>query len=70
MQRENIANKGDCKKVMVILWELLGLSSIAMLLYLPNGNTIITNILMIILVIFFMNVILLFYLGNAPSISI
>lgn len=40
------ANKVDIKTVMVMLWEVLGVCSIVLLLYLPNGNTVASNLFM------------------------
>lgn len=44
MREGSQANKVDMKSAMVILWEALGVCSIILLLYLPNGNTVITNL--------------------------
>lgn len=45
MDNMSTSGKITIKESIVFLWELLGVCSIILLLYLPNGNTIITTVL-------------------------
>lgn len=45
MHNSNTENKRDIKSIFVMLWELFGIIAIVLLIYLPNGNTVVGTLL-------------------------